>query len=230
MKANVSLLLRAGGALALSALLASCFPPRVPDSSVSLSFTLPAGETPTPDAGLRLAAIYTVRGSEGPQVKVLAQGYLSGDRGNVYLTRSQLEQVDQANCLPYYHSAPRTQETVSVAGAKSCDISFVAYRAVGAGDGPTTANVRYLSHDTYSYAAQAYSYSFKVAGNGLSATERGTRQAGWTLVRHLVINPSATPSEFVVTRDSAPESSLNLPLRLHAPTDAFTSMSLKELP
>lgn len=214
----------------LSALLASCFPPRVPEPGVSFSFTMPEGDSAETLRGLSLAAIYTVQGSEGqPEVKVLAQGYFSAynNQGSLYLTQAQLNGINKANCLPYYYSAPRTQETVSVPGAKSCDISFVAYQPVGASDGPTGANVRYLTHDTYSYAAQAYSYSFKVSGNGLSATERGTRQAGWTLVRHLVINPGAAPSEFVVTRDSAPESSLNLPLRLHAPTDAFTSMSLK---
>ena len=76
----------------------------------------------------------------------------------------------------------------------------------------------------YSYASSAFTYSMN-SKDGHS-TVSGTRTQGWSLVRHTVLQPSATPGKYIVTMNSVPTADESISIRLHEPTNFMTSMSL----
>lgn len=215
---TLPLALKLGDAALLTCTLTACPGPyRYDPPQARLTFSLPSS-TET----LTLAALYYTNEKGVYTPHVVAKGY-AGSRGSIELYKADLNKIDLANCLSYRADLPRTEVNMSPTTGKICDISFVAY----AGSEPTLANLRYLTHDTYSYANEKLSYSFKVSGSGMTATEKGERIAGWTLVRHLVTNPASTPTQYLVTRNSADDSSMNLALKMHEPSDPLTSMSLR---
>ena len=225
-----SRLVLAGAGLCMAGLLSSCFPVRPPpEKPVTVKFTLPAGaETEK----LAVAALYTTRDSAGNVVQKRVEGalgYVYGTEGSVTLQKAQLDKVlADPNCLPY--RADKVEQVTNPASVRSCDINFVAYDPAQMTGDPTTANLRYLTHDTYSYASEAYTYtstfSGKVGDDTVTSQETGSRRAGWSLVTHLVLNPSSAPGTYQVTRNSVEDSQLNLSRTLHRPSDYFTSMSV----
>lgn len=225
-----SRLVLVGAGLCMTGLLSSCF--RVPppyEKPVMVRFSLPA------DSGtekLLVAALYTTRDSAGNVIQKRVDGvmgYAYGSEGNVMLQKAQLDKVlaDQ-NCLPY--RADKVKQVTKPTSVRSCDINFVAYDPAQMAGDPTTANLRYLTHDTYSYASEAYTYtstfSGKVGDDTLTSQETGSRRAGWSLVTHMVLNPSSTPNTYQVIRNSVEDSQLNLARTMHRPSDYFTSMSV----
>lgn len=215
------------GALLLCGLLTACMPFRPPvDAGVTFNFRLPEGaETQQ----LRLAALYTAKDADGNIVQKVVEetyGYVNVNEGYLTLRQSELKKVLSDGCLPY--RADKVKPTLTPAQAKTCDINFVAYDAAAAA--PTTASLRYLTHDTYSYASEDLTYTSTVTGQEgdttITSQESGERRKGWTLVSHLVLNPATTPNLYRVVRNSASEDrlKLQLPLNMHAPSDYFTSM------
>ena len=215
------------GAAVLASLLTACPGPRVYDPGVTLKFTLPEGTIGEP---LSIQAMYTTRDEAGKVVmKPLTGGmgysYFNGRDGSITLSKADLDRVlADKDCLPY--RADKVNRVTEPNTVRSCDINFFVYAGANGPAAPNAANLRYLTHDTYSYASEAFTYTSALSVDGVTSTETGTRRAGWSLVPHLVLNPSATPNTYRVIRDSAEDSHLNLPLTLHTPSDYFTSMSV----
>lgn len=225
-----SRLVLVGAGLCMMGLLSSCFPVRPPyEEPVTVKFTLPADSA---TEKLSVAALYTTRDTAGNVIQKRvdgATGYVYGSEGSVTLYKAQLGKVlEDQNCLPY--RADKVKQVTKPASVRSCDINFVVYDAAQMGGDPTTANLRYLTHDTYSYASEAYTYTSTFSGKDGDATvtsqETGSRRAGWSLVTHLVLNPSSTPNTYQVIRNSVDDSQLNLARTMHRPSDYFTSMSV----
>ena len=225
-----SRLVLAGAGLWMMGLLSSCFPIRPPyEKPVTVKFTLPAGLV---TEKLSVAALYTTRDSDGNVIQKRvddAMGYAYGTEGSMTLYKAQLDKVvADPNCLPY--RADKVNQVAKPASVRSCDINFVVYDPAQMTGNPTTANLRYLTHDTYSYASEAYTYtstlSGKVGDDTVTSKETGSRRAGWSLVTHLVLNPSSAPGTYQVIRNSVEDSQLNLARTLHRPSDYFTSMSV----
>ncbi|MDO4245098.1 MAG: hypothetical protein Q4C89_03650 [Deinococcus sp.] len=225
-----SRLVLAGAGLCMMGLLSSCFPVRPPyEKPVTVKFTLPADSA---TEKLSVAALYTTRDTAGNVIQKRVDntlGYVYGSEGSVTLYKAQLDKViSDQNCLPY--RADKVKQVTKPASVRSCDINFVAYDPAQMAGDPTTANLRYLTHDTYSYASEAYTYTSTFSGKDGDATvtsqETGSRRAGWSLVTHLVLNPSSTPNTYQVIRNSVDDSQLNLARTMHRPSDYFTSMSV----
>ena len=220
------------GSVALASLLTACPGRRVYEPVVTLKFTLPEGAVMgTPGEPLTIRAMYTTRDEAGQVVmKPLPEGsgydYFSGREGSITLNKLSLDKVlADGKCLPY--RADKVTRVTEPAATRSCDINFFVYAGVGNGPAtPSTANLRYLTHDTYSYAGQNFTYTSALSSDGLTSQETGTRRAGWSLVRHLVLHPSDAPNTYRVVRDSVDDSQLKLPITLHAPSDYFTSMGV----
>lgn len=225
-----SRLVLAGAGLCMMGLLSSCFPVRPPyENPVTVKFTLPADSV---NEKLSVAALYTTRDTAGNVIQKRVDntlGYVYGSEGSVTFYKAQLDKViSDQNCLPY--RADKVKQVTKPASVRSCDINFVAYDPAQMAGDPTTANLRYLTHDTYSYASEAYTYTSTFSGKDGDATvtsqETGSRRAGWSLVTHLVLNPSSTPNTYQVIRNSVDDSQLNLARTMHRPSDYFTSMSV----
>ena len=82
-----------------------------------------------------------------------------------------------------------------------------------------------MTHDILSSASADFSYRYTSADS--RSRETGVRKAGWTLVKHLVLQPQATPNQYLVSMNSVPASDQAIPLRLHEPSAFFTSMGLR---
>ena len=226
MNQNLRRLLLLSGSVALASVLTACPGPRPYEPVVTLKFTAPEGK---PGERLALQAMYTTRDAAGQIVMKAVPGvgssYFDGQNGSLTLYKATLDQVlADGNCLPY--RADKVTRVTEPAAVRSCDINFFVYDGVSGPGTPSSANLRYLTHDTYSYAGRDFTYTSALSSGDVTSQESGTRRAGWTLVRHLVLNPSATPNTYRVIRDSADDSRLNLPLTLHAPSDYFTSLGV----
>lgn len=222
----------AGTGVALLTLLTACprpYPPYVPP--VTLNFQFPA--TPvTPD--LRLAAFYFEQDSPGAEakVKLLGTGYLSTyntttlSTGTISMDGSALNALKaNAKCvLPFKGGETTGMQNVVVTPdtVKTCSVYFSLFRDVN-GDGiPFSTEELYVSHDLYSYASSAFTYSFTSPDS--RSAETGSRVAGWSVVRHEVLQPSDTPNRFVVTMNSVPTADETIAIRLHPDSDRLTSM------
>ncbi|MFC6592222.1 hypothetical protein ACFP81_09585 [Deinococcus lacus] len=89
---------------------------------------------------------------------------------------------------------------------------------------PAESDVIYETHSILSYASEAFDYSFTTQSG--QSTERGTRRQGWSLVRHVVLQPSAAPGQYQVTMNSVLKEDENMPIYLHEKTDYFTSQGI----
>lgn len=235
-----------GGALTMS-LLTACPQPPPPPTFTTLEFRFP--ETAQTN-GLTLAAIYFVDGSDPAQkagVQVLANGSLGRDgqfvypggpnasamvnSGTLQLASYALDPLKKnAGCLRLFKTSEAsglqdvviTPETV-----KTCNVYFTLFRDADGDGTPTKGEELFNTHDIYSYADAAFTYSF--ASTDGKSQEKGARVSGWSLVRHEVLQPTATPGQYRVTMNSVLTTDQRLTIRLHEPTDRLISMGLKGL-
>lgn len=196
-----------------------------------LSFEFPAVEA-APD--LRLAAVAAEVVDGKTSLRVVEQGYVQGagsgaaTMGSISLNGYTLKDLQNspACTTPFLggEASGMGEVTVMPNTVKTCNIYFTLFRDGNRNGKPESGEELYNTHDLYSYASEAFSYRF-VSPDGRSS-ETGTRRAGWSLVRHTVLEPSATPGQFLVTMNSVPQADEALPIRLHEPSNYFTSQGL----
>ncbi|WP_135228973.1 hypothetical protein [Deinococcus fonticola] len=221
-KARLSLLVALGG---LPLLLTACPRPVPYDPPVLLTFRLPE-DAP---ANLSIAAVtYQLQDNQKVEPVVLTHGYVGGKTASISLFKSDLATLAKnTRCTTPFmtgEAKEMTNVTVNPSTVTTCNIHFVAYEDRNNDRFPTAEEERYITHDLYGYASSAFTYSMTTKDG--KSTEKGTRTQGWSLVRHTVLQPSATPGKYVVTMNSVPVVDENLMIRLHEPTDFMTSMSM----
>ena len=236
-----------GGALTLTLLTACPRPLPPPYTSTTLDFRFPdTAQT----AALKLAAIYFVDGSGPAQpagVRVLTTGTLTKDGnfafpggpgtggtvngGSLRLDSSALEPLKQnAACLTPFKGAETkglSDVVVTPDTVKTCNVYFTLFRDANGNNTPESTEELFNTHDIYSYADTAFSYSFSSTDG--TSVERGSRVSGWSLVRHEVLQPSATPGQYRVTMNSVPAADQGLTIRMHEQTNRLISMGLEGL-
>lgn len=223
-----------GGSAALLSLLTACPQPQPPYNytpPVSLNVRFP--DTPARQ-DLKLAAIYFEQTTPTTvTLKVLAQGSLNSGTGTVNAGRLdlygyQLDTLKQnALCVtPFKGGETKDMQNVVVTPdtVKTCNVYFTLFNDADGNDSPTSSEELYLTHDLYGYASAAFTYSF-TSPDGFS-TETGSRAAGWSLVRHEVIQPSATPGQYRVSMNSLPAADQAIAIRLHEDSNRLISMGL----
>ncbi|QFP77937.1 hypothetical protein [Deinococcus sp. AJ005] len=238
----------AGGSIILLTLLTACprpIPP--PITSTTLNFRFPdMAQT----GGLTLAAIYFLDGSDPQQkagVQVLTTGGLGKDGqfsypggpnsggmvngGTLRLDSYLLDPLKKnVACLtPFKTGEAKGLNNVVVTpeAAKTCNVYFTLFRDANGNGRPESGEELFNTHDIYSYADSAFNYSFSSTDG--KSQEKGTRVAGWSLVRHEVLQPTATPGQYRVTMNSVPAADEALTIRLHEPTNRLISMGLNGL-
>ncbi|PNY81730.1 hypothetical protein [Deinococcus koreensis] len=231
----------AGGCAALLTLLTACPqppPPYVPP--VVLNFRFP--ETAV-GQNLRLAAIYFEQATPEaePKLKVLALGSLNaGASGSVssgtiqlfgsssYYGGSTLDTLkNNPLCVtPFKGGETKGMTAVMVTPetVRTCNVYFTLFRDTSGDGKPTSDEELYQTHDLYSYANAAFTYQFTSLDT--FSTESGTRAAGWSLVRHEVLQPSETLNRYVVSMNSVPTADQAIAIRLHESTNRLTSQGL----
>lgn len=231
----------AGGAAALLTLLTACpqpQPPYVPPVVLNVRFP----DTPV-SQNLRLAAIYFEQTTPEatPALKVLAFGSLTTGAGGTassgsiqlpgssyYGGGSGLDALkNNPLCLtPFKGGETRGMTAVMVTPetVKTCNVFFTLFRDANGNGIPNSNEELYLTHDIYSYANAAFTYQFTSADT--FSTESGTRTAGWSLVRHEVLQPAATPGRYVVSMNSVPTADQAIAIRMHEDSNRLTSMGL----
>lgn len=245
MKKVLAFPLLAGGLLA--PLLTGCFrPPLPPDPPVQLTFSLPSGaipETPpSPTAptanNLRIAALYYDVGADGkPVLKALGSNYYNNynygiysNTVSVYLAPSDLKTLTNSKCTAPFvggETEGMTEVTVTPDTVQTCNIYFSVFEDTNKDGVPNGIEEKYMTHDMYSYASTDFTYSMNHKNeDGSTSNESGTRRNGWSLVRHTVLQPSATPGKYLVTMNSVPATDEGIAIRMHEPTKFMTSMSL----
>ena len=230
-----------GGALTLT-LLTACPQPPPPSTTTTLNFRFPD----TAQTGeLKLAAIYFVDGSIAAQptgVRVLTTGGLTRDGtfvgsggtvngGTLYLNSYGLEPLQKnAACLSPFKTGEASgmnNVVVTPETARTCNVYFTLFRDANGNGTPESTEELFNTHSIYSYADTAFTYSFS-STDGTSA-EQGRRVSGWSLVRHEVLQPTATPGQYLVTMNSVPADDQGLTIRLHESTNRLISMGLEGL-
>ena len=114
--------------------------------------------------------------------------------------------------------------TVTPADAKTCYVYFVAYTDSNRNSLPESSEVRYMTHDVLSYANKNLTYSSASADGKIITTSNVRR--GWTVLRHLVLQPSSAPGQYRVSMTSLPTEDLSIAIQLHELSPFLTSMSL----
>lgn len=222
-----------GSAVMLSAL-TSCFRPTPPPAGPVLTFTFPAI---TDTTNVMIAAL-SDETADGGSLKVVAQnpvGY-SGPAGDVtqtaplYIGGEVLQALPKnAKCTTPFitgEASGKQEVTVTPDTVKTCNIYFVLYRDADRNSRPGEGEVLFETHDIYSYASEAFTYRFVATGQGYTSVETGTRAREWSLVRHQVLQPSATPGRYLVSMNSVPKEDLGIAIRMHEKTPYFTSQSV----
>ncbi|MPY66670.1 hypothetical protein F8S09_08180 [Deinococcus sp. SDU3-2] len=221
------------GALCVSLLTACPGPgprptPYLPPSQ--LSFTFPTVQDTT---DVKLAAVAFVKDEKtgGYQSQVVTFTPLSGPAASsatLFLDGYRLDTwaKNPACTTPFLggETAGMQEVTVTPNTVRTCNLYFMLFRDANRNGAPESGEVLYETHDLYSYATEAFTYRF-VSPDGRS-TETGTRTKGWSLVRHQVLQPSATPGRYLVSMNSLPSADERLNIRLHERTDYFTSQGL----
>lgn len=211
----------------LSLLLTGCLPtPPVPVMQNSLNFVypdLPQNET------FSLSAIYY---DEKSAPHVVSTQFAGQNQSHLWLNQFDLDKLaaDPKCTTPFLGGETANAQEVKVTPStvKTCNLYFVLHRSPAqyrpADWVPSEQDVVYQTHSILSYASENFNYSLRnKAGN---STETGTRRQGWSLVRHEVMQPSATPGQYQVTMNSVAKEEESQPIRLHEKTPYFTSMSL----
>ncbi|OWL93535.1 hypothetical protein CBQ26_19420 [Deinococcus indicus] len=193
---------------------------------MSLTFTFP--DTPAVDT-LRLSGV--AFGANGQYLQTIGYGgYLGSppgnvaNRANVYLDGYSLQNLQKTACLSPFKGGETDgmrDVVVSPENVQTCNVYFVIYNDLNRNGRPESTEELYQTHSIYSYASEAFTYSFTSADG--RTTESGARRKGWSLVAHEVRHPSATPGRYVVTMNSVPEADEGLAVRLHEPTNRLIS-------
>jgi len=223
-------LVNLGGLATLCALLTACprpYPP--PPPPVTLNFTFPAT---TPVSTLKLAAL--AFGDVGKAPAQVGSAYMYAGPGattisqeSLFMDQYALDQALKGACLSPFkggETAGMKDLIVTPETAQTCNVYFVLFNDLNRNGQPEDTEELYQTHSIYSYASEAFTYSFTSA-DGNSA-ESGVRRKGWSLVAHEVRQPSATPGKYVVTMNSVPAADERLPIRLHEPTNRLISQGL----
>lgn len=218
-------MIRLGGVGALCALLTAC-PSPPPPAPMGLTFTFP--DTPAVDT-LRLSGV--AFGTNGQYLRTIGDGgYLWGAPGSVvnrttiYMDGYSLQNIQKSACLSPFKGGETDgmrDVVVSPENVQTCNVYFVIYNDLNRNGRPESTEELYQTHSIYSYASEAFTYSFTSADG--RTTESGARRKGWSLVAHEVRQPSATPGRYVVTMNSVPEADGRLSVRLHEPTNRLIS-------
>ncbi len=108
--------------------------------------------------------------------------------------------------------------------AQTCNVYFVIYEDRDGNSSPSSAEELYITHDIMSYASSDLTYSY-TSEDGSSSVS-GTRSKGWSLVKHLVLQPVSTPGKYLVSMKSVPAADKTLTLTMHEPSAFYTSQSL----
>ncbi|GAA4009865.1 hypothetical protein GCM10022631_22950 [Deinococcus rubellus] len=108
--------------------------------------------------------------------------------------------------------------------AQTCNVYFVIYEDRDGNSSPSSAEELYSTHDIMSYASSDLTYSY-TSEDGNSAVS-GVRSKGWSLVRHLALQPVSTPGKYLVSMNSVPKEDKALALTMHEPSAFYTSQSL----
>ncbi|CAM3699846.1 hypothetical protein [Deinococcus frigens] len=250
-KSHKNTVLAVGGSALTMTLLTACPPAPPPYASTTLDFRFPdTAQSAAQSADLTLAAIYFVDGSSSQQnadVQVLTTGDLTRDGnfsypggpnaggtvngGTLRLDSFALEPLRKnAACLTSFKTGEaRGLDNVVVTPetARTCNVYFTLFRDASGNRKPESGEELFTTHDIYSYADTAFAYSFSSTDG--KSVENGRRAAGWSLVRHEVLQPSATPGQYRVTMNSVPAADEGLVIRLHEDTDRLISMGLNNL-
>lgn len=215
-------ILMLSGVALLGAGLTACYRIPTPDPQTTFSLQLPSD---TDWQKMTLAAVYYEPDNNAP--KILAQTYGGYGYSTISIPQSKLNELaNNPKCTTPFYTTGWTDVVNSSSTVKTCDIVFLAYKATGSSSAPTRDNIQYQAWDVYSYATEAFNYSMTMVKPSFRSTETGTRTQGWSLVRHQVIQPSATPGQYKITMNSAPATDNGIPIVLHAPSNYFISQSL----
>ena len=212
-------------------------PPPPAYSNVNLTFTFPAISSAEAQT-LTLAAYYydTPDASKPGSIKILQQQLLAyqkydGSTGesitsasmSLYNLDSALQDAKCSTPFVGGETKDRSSVVVTPSTVNTCNVYFSLYTDSGLGS-PTTTSQKYMTNDLVSYASSDFTYSF-LSPDG-NSTESGSRMKGWTLVHHLVLQPSSTPGKYLVSMNSVPDAEQAIPIRLHEPTNGFISQSI----
>ncbi|MFC4454326.1 hypothetical protein [Deinococcus sonorensis] len=221
-----------GGAALLASLLTACpGPPTPPPPGVSLGFSYPAQAD---TSGLTLAAIYFT-GTAGTDLKVLStsSGYggygpPAGSSASLYMDGYALAALakDPLCMTPFKDGEAKGMQDVTLSNpeVRTCNVYFLAFRDANGDRLPQKAEEAYMTHDILSNASTDFTYSY-LSPDGKSR-ESGSRKSGWTLVRHMVLQPEATPGQYLVSMNSVPTADQGIPVALHEPSNYFSSLSV----
>ncbi|TSA87430.1 hypothetical protein FNU79_02800 [Deinococcus detaillensis] len=113
---------------------------------------------------------------------------------------------------------------VTPEGAKTCNVYFVIFEDKDGNRSPSNAEEIYMTHDIVSYASSPLTFSYG-SEDGHSAVS-GSRNKGWSLVRHQVLQPTSTPGQYLVSMNSAPAEDQAIAINMHVPSAFYTSQSL----
>ena len=241
-----SLPLLSAGVL-LSSLLTAC-PQPVPlptSPTFNLSFSYPAQADLS--AGLTLAA-YTYSGA-GKVTAVNGYAYPGsygtysapikaassppvpggGNLPSLYLGGYALDSLlapNGTNCQSFKPPQDAALGTITVtpADVRTCYVYFVAYLDSNRNGLPESSEVRYMTHDVLSYADKDFTYSGASTDGKITTT--GNVRRGWTVLRHLVLQPASTPGSYKVSMTSLPTEDLGIAIQMHEPSPFLTSMGL----
>lgn len=220
-------------------LLTACPGPMMPPTSpgATFNFSLPA---PVQDANARIAAVAYLYDKGIKSVKSVGYGSVDPNGKSATLSVSGYELdalAKNPQCIGPFKGGQDTMfldpDTLSVtpASVNTCQVFFLLYSDANGDSIPQEEEVIYTTHDQFVYADQDFTYS----GQDLShlATETGARTRGWSLVRHVVIQPTATPGHYQVSMNSEKPPATDNPyantvysVRLHEKSNFFTSMSV----
>ena len=228
-----------GSAVTMSVLTA-CPRPVPPTPGPNLTFTFPAI---TDTTNVMIAAIAFELAEDGKTYapKVVAQnpvgyggpgGVINTASLNAYAWGDAIRSLpNNAKCTTPFvtgEAAGKQEVTVTPNTVRTCNVYFTLYRDSNRNAKPESEEELYMTHDIYSYATEAFTYRYLNDGATVySSTETGTRTQGWSLVRHRVLQPLATPRHYVVTMNSVPQEDLGIAIRMHEETNPFTSQSLQ---
>lgn len=223
-----------------SLLLTACpgWTPPAPNPGTTFNFTLPA---PVNDANARVAAIAYLYDKGVKSVKSVGYGSIEpgSSRASLSVGGYELDELARnPQCFGPFKGGQDTQDldpatlTVTPGSVGTCQVFFLLYSDANGDNIPQEEEVVYDTHDQFVYADQDFSYSGQDTSTH-TATETGRRTRGWSLVRHTVIQPSATPGQYQVTMNSEKRpatdnlyASTVYSVRLHEKSNFFTSMSV----
>ncbi|SMB96260.1 hypothetical protein [Deinococcus hopiensis] len=223
------------GSAATMSVLTACPRYTPPPMGPNLTFTFPAI---TDTTNVIIAAVaFEQQADETYKPKVVAQnpiGYSQGGPSNttasLYYWGDAIGSLpNNAKCTTPFitgEASGKQEVTVTPNTVKTCNVYFSVYRDSNRNGTPESGEELYITHDIYSYASEAFSYRYVYAKDGNISTETGNRTQGWSVVRHQVLQPSATPGRYQITMNSVPAEDLGIAMRMHEDSNFFTSQSL----